>query len=65
MRFLPYPCRSRLANTVGISEDLWVPACVLIDKLDKQTPASLAPEFAALGLRQDTVDQLLQHLQVS
>lgn len=42
-----------------------MPACVLIDKLDKQTPASLAPEFAAIGLRQDTVDQLLQHLQVS
>jgi len=42
-----------------------VPTCVLIDKLDKQTPASLAPEFAAIGLRQDTVDQLLQHLQVS
>lgn len=41
-----------------------MPACVLIDKLDKQTPASLAPEFAALGLDQSTVDQLLQHLQV-
>lgn len=41
-----------------------MPVCVLIDKLDKVSSDDLAHDFAALGLSEATVDQLLQNLQV-
>ena len=48
----------------GIPEEKWVATCVLIDKLEKVPVSALKDDLAAIGLSEDTVQQLLKLLTV-
>jgi hypothetical protein len=50
---------------LAISPDLHIQACVVIDKLDKLPPETVAEELVALGVSPESVQQLLSLLKVS
>ena len=52
-------------NRVGIPQEKWVATCVLVDKLDKVQLSSLSKEVEEIGLRMETMEELVRLLSVS
>eukprot|EP01038_Epipyxis_sp_PR26KG_P005684 gene5684-7846_t len=54
-----------LMESLGISEDKWVAACVLVDKLEKVPVEALSAELDALGISTTVVEELLSFLKLN
>lgn len=49
---------------LGVTDAQFAPVCVLVDKLEKVSREELQGEFEALGLSENTVDQLIATLSI-
>ena len=49
---------------VGIGEELWVPVCVLVDKLEKVPLESLKVEVETIGVDYGKMEKLVELLEV-
>jgi histidyl-tRNA synthetase len=54
-----------LMKKVGISQDKWIPCCVVVDKLEKVPLEALQKDIETIGVSLDAMKELTTYLKVS
>eukprot|EP00758_Cryptobia_borreli_P007723 Tbor_TRINITY_DN5325_c3_g11::TRINITY_DN5325_c3_g11_i1::g.5037::m.5037/K01892/HARS, hisS; histidyl-tRNA synthetase len=53
-----------IVTKAGVSSDVFIPVCIIVDKLDKLPQNEIVEQLVALGLESTTVDIIIQSLTV-